>query len=591
MLRPALFSTLLFSLVPLALIAGGISYHVEFEGLDDSKALKEIKLASHLTSLKKRPPASINALRYRADSDIPSLIRVLHAHGYYEGKAHIQIHEILNQVYVNVMIEPGPRYRLESFDIHLYCEVPEVPNECCQVNLDDVGVQLNKPAQTQAILDAELKVLQKLSECGYPLAKIEGRDAIVDGKTKTVRVSLNVKTGQRTEFGPTTIVGTKRVKPKYLQQKLKWKEGEQYDSRLVDETQNTLIDSGLFSSVLITHEETLSANGEVPLKIEVNETKHKNVNIGVSYQTVFGPGVTFGWANKNVGGMGRTFSFQGDITRISQTGVATYLHPDFNRVGQDMIATAEAAHEDIFAYSLRSYSLMERFERVINRRLRGSLGISGDRLYVTASSQNGNYWLFEVPLYIRWSSSNSLLNPTRGATLEYTVTPALNVAESKEFYLTQQFTGSIYNALDKKERVVLAQKLTLGFIFSNGLAAVPLSNRFLGGTEMDLRGYRYKSVSPFLHGKPLGGRAAIYYTFESRFRLTNTIGLVPFFDMGSVYTTEYPTWHGKWFKSAGLGFRFFTFMGPFRVDLAFPLDRRKGIDSAYKVLVSIGQMF
>ncbi len=289
--------------------------------------------------------------------------------------------------------------------------------------------------------------------------------------------------------------------------------------------------------------------------------------------------------------MGRTLNFQGDITRISQTGVANYIHPDFHRIGQDMIATAQAAHEDIFAYSLRSYSLMDRFERRINRRLRGSLGIQGDRLYITASVQNGNYWLFEVPLYIRWSSANSLLNPTRGGTLEYTVTPALNVAETKEVYLTQQFTGSVYNALDRKARIVLAQKLTLGFIFSNGLASVPLSNRFLGGTEIDLRGYRYKSVSSLLHGKPLGGRSAIYYTFESRFRLTNTIGLVPFFDLGSVYTTQYPTFHGKWFKSAGLGFRFFTFMGPFRVDLAFPLDRRHGIDSAYKVLVSIGQMF
>lgn len=591
MSRRILFSTLLFSLIPFAAIAGGISYNVEFEGLDDSKALKEIKLASHLTSLKKRPPASINALRYRADSDIPSLLKVLQAHGYYEGKVNIQIHEIYNDVNVIVMIDPGPRYRLESFDIHLYCQSPETTNDCCHVSLGDAGVQLNKPAQTEAILDAELKVLQRLSECGYPLAKIENRDVVVDGKTKGVRVKLDVKTGQKAEFGPTAFVGAKRVKPRYIEQKLQWDEGEEYDSRLVDKTQNLLIDSGLFSSVLISHEENLSSNGEIPLKIEVSETKHKSVNVGVSYQTVFGPGVTFGWANRNVGGMGRTLSFQGDITRISQTGVATYLHPDFNRIGQDMIAQAQAAHEDIFAYSMRSYSIMDRFERQINRRLRGGLGLKGDRLYVTESVQNGNYWLLEMPLYIRWSSANSLLNPTRGGTLEYTVTPALNVADSSDFYLTQQFTGSIYNALDEKEKIVLAQKLTLGFIFSNGLPAVPLCNRFLGGTEADLRGYRYKSVSPLVHGKPIGGRSAIYYTFETRFRLTNTIGLVPFFDMGSVYTTEYPTLHGKWFKSAGLGFRFFTFMGPFRVDLAFPLDRRKDIDTAYKVFVSIGQMF
>ena len=158
MLRRTFFSFLLFSLVPLALFAGGISYNVEFEGLDDSKALKEIKLASHLTSLKKRPPASINALRYRADSDIPSLIKVLEAHGYYEGKVNIQIHEIHSDVNVIVMIDSGPRYRLEAFDIHLDCE-----NECCHVTLGDVGVQLGKPAQTEAILDAELKVLLRLS--------------------------------------------------------------------------------------------------------------------------------------------------------------------------------------------------------------------------------------------------------------------------------------------------------------------------------------------------------------------------------------------------------------------------------------------
>jgi translocation and assembly module TamA len=305
MLRPALFATLLFSLVPLALIAGGISYHVDFEGLDDSRALKEIKLASHLTSLKKRPPASINALRYRADSDIPSLIKVLHAHGYYEAQVSIQIHEIYHQVYVNVMIQPGPRYSLESFDIHLYCQTPDVANACCKISLNDIDVELNKPARTDGILEAEMKVLQYLSQCGYPLGKIEGRDVVVDGKTKSVRVSLNVKTGEKAEFGATTILGTKRVKPRYIRRRLPWKEEQPYDSSLVDEAQNKLIDSGLFSSVLITHEETLSANGQLPMRIEVNETKHKSVNVGVSYQTVFGPGVTFGWANKKRGWNGQ----------------------------------------------------------------------------------------------------------------------------------------------------------------------------------------------------------------------------------------------------------------------------------------------
>ena len=590
--RKFIFTSALLSCLPALLLAGGINYDVEFEGIDDAKTLKSLKQASELISLKKRPPPSINALRYRADSDIPEMIKVLHAYGYYEARVNIQIHEVHNNVYVFVMVDPGPRYRLEAFDIHLYCESPTEPNTCCHVSLEDAGVQLNRPANAEAIIASEMRVLLRLSECGYPLAKIENRDVIVDGETKGVRVTLNVKTGQKADFGPTAIVGTTQVKPLYIQRKLEWKEGETYDSRLVEKMQNLLIDTGLFSTVLIAHEEKLSSNGQLPMKVEVREAKHRKINLGASYQTVFGFGATFGWANNNVGGMGRTLSFQGDITKISQTGVASYIHPDIGRIGQDMIAQAEAAHEKIpFAYSMRSYSLLDRFERKINKRLRCSLGVKGERLYVTESVQNGNFWLLEGPMYVRWSTANSLLNPTRGVTLQYTATPAINVAEASEVYLTQEFIESTYLPLDKKERVVFAQKGTLGFIASNGLAAVPLCKRFLGGSEEDLRGYRYQTVSPLHDGKPLGGRAAIYWTFETRFRLTETIGLVPFFDMGSVYLTPYPTIHGKWYKSAGLGLRFFTFMGPFRLDIGFPLDRRKDLDPVYKVLVSIGQMF
>ena len=585
------YTAVLMTLLPLSLIAKGISYTVAFQGVEDEKTLKALKLASQLTSLKNRPPDSINALRYRADSDVPEMVKVLHAHGYYEAKVDVHIQERYGNIEVVAQITPGPRYHLEAFDIHLYCASAEEPNTCCHVGLDEIAIQLHKPAQTQNILVAESKLLQRLAECGYPLATIEKREIIVDGKTKTVRVALDVKTMQKGEFGPTTIVGNERVKARFIEQKIDWKEHEVYDSRKVEETQSALIDSGLFSSVLITHEDTLSATGEIPLKIEVKEAKHKSINIGVSYQTVFGPGLTFGWANRNVGGMGRTLSLQGDITRISQTGVASYLHPQFIREDQDMIAQAAAEHESLFAYSLRSYSLMDRFERSFTPHLIGSLGFQGERLFITESAQNGNFWLVEVPMLVRWSTANSLLNPTRGITIEFTATPAVNTADVSEFYLTNTLTESTYHPLDAKERVVIAQKVTFGTIWSNGLVAVPLSKRFLGGTEEDLRGYRYRTVSPLVHGKPIGGRSALYFSLETRFRLTETIGLVPFFDMGSVWTTQWPTAHGKWFKSAGLGMRFFTFIGPFRVDIAFPIDRRHKIDPVYKVLVSIGQMF
>jgi translocation and assembly module TamA len=143
-----------------------------------------------------------------------------------------------------------------------------------------------------------------------------------------------------------------------------------------------------------------------------------------------------------------------------------------------------------------------------------------------------------------------------------------------------------------KEILVLAQQIMVDSIISTDLDAVPVPKRVLGGSDQDLRGYKYHSVSPLHHHhRPIGGRSAIFYTFETRFRVSSTIGLVPFFDLGSVYLTPFPKMDEKWFKSVGLGFRYFTFLGPLRLDWAFPLDRRKHIDPKYRILFSIGQTF
>lgn len=352
------------------------------------------------------------------------------------------------------------------------------------------------------------------------------------------------------------------------------------------------MDSGLFSTVVISHDEVLDEQCELPMKIQVTESKHRSVNIGGSYQTYYGFGLTFGWENRNIGGMGNRLSFQGDVTQRSHSGVATYLLPDFKRIGQDFVWQAQAYHESITAYSERTYNLATRLERKISKRLRIAIGGKAERLYVTASADNGRFSLLEVPLYLRWSTANNLLNPTRGIGIEYQLNPVADLEHFGKVYLYQELTQSAYWPVVKSEFLVLAQKITFGSILSDGLEAVPIPKRFLGGSEEDLRGYRYRTVSPLRGDKPIGGRSAIYYTFETRFRVSPTIGLVPFFDMGNVQLRQFPTFQGEWFKSVGLGVRYFSFMGPFRLDVGFPLNRRKKIhDPAYRILVSVGQSF
>ncbi len=84
----------------------------------------------------------------------------------------------------------------------------------------------------------------------------------------------------------------------------------------VEETQRRLLNSDLFSSVLISHGEELDAAGELPLKMRITEGQAQtNQHREASTPRSTGPGVVFAWTNRNVRGMGETLSLDGDFSR------------------------------------------------------------------------------------------------------------------------------------------------------------------------------------------------------------------------------------------------------------------------------------
>jgi translocation and assembly module TamA len=65
---------------------------------------------------------------------------------------------------------------------------------------------------------------------------------------------------------------------------------------------------------------------------------------------------------------------------------------------------------------------------------------------------------------------------------------------------------------------------------------------------------------------------------------------VLFVDGGNAYADPSPDFSDL-FWGAGVGVRYFTSFAPLRLDLAFPLDRREGLDDGLQVYVSLGQAF
>ena len=117
--------------------------------------------------------------------------------------------------------------------------------------------------------------------------------------------------------------------------------------------------------------------------------------------------------------------------------------------------------------------------------------------------------------------------------------------------------------------------------------------RFYAGGSGTIRGYRYQAVGPlFPDGNPIGGTAMNAGTVEYRQRIGMNFGTAVFLDGGKVSRNLDPL-NGKFTFGTGIGLRYYTPIGPIRLDLAVPLQRRSGEnpDDAFEIYIGLGQAF
>ena len=105
-----------------------------------------------------------------------------------------------------------------------------------------------------------------------------------------------------------------------------------------------------------------------------------------------------------------------------------------------------------------------------------------------------------------------------------------------------------------------------------------------------MRGYPFQSIGPHTPGGyPAGGDGLLEASLELRQRFGTNWGAVAFADAGAVSENGIPG-TGQLAVGVGLGLRYYTPIGPVRVDVATPLSPRDG-DSPVQLYIGIGQAF
>jgi translocation and assembly module TamA len=583
-------------LFPTAAGQADIHYETTITGAGDSALADLLDKVSELKTLEKRPPASEEALRRRADRDLGRLADAARSLGYWDAQFNYDVDIAAQPQKVRVEVVPGPLYYVATVAVL----GPDGQPLALPPTAGPLPLKPGDPAQTAPVVAAQAVLVSAFGASGHPFAKVEDRQVVIDHRNHTMEVTYKLAPGPAMRFGGVSIRGLKTLHPGYVERRLRWQRGEAYDAAKVEETRRALIETGLFSTVQITPAAEPDQPGSAQMTIDVTERPHRTIGAGIGYNTSQGAAARVFWENRNLFG-------NAEYLKLSATGGqqvygvnANFRRPDFLVTDQDFLATAEIADDTPVAYHSRRALATAGLERRFSRLLTGGVLLEAEEANVeqlanvstnTSAQRTQRYTLFGVPAYLKLDTTDNLLSPTRGWRAQLSVTPAHIFSSPSLTYVTNLLSASTYWKVDADGRAILAGRMALGSLDGAPLSPLPADQRIYVGGGGTIRPYGYQMAGPLApNNDPIGGKSSLVLNFESRIKVTDTIGVVPFVDAGSYYESSVPQLNQRLFYGVGLGLRYYTPFGPLRLDLATPLYKRSA-DSWVQVYVSLGEAF
>lgn len=589
-LRLGIFCLAAFAALFAPAARADIEYETEFTGAPEDLE-SDLKDAAQLVALEDKHPPTEGVLRRRADGDLDRVKSVLHSAGYYDAEASFDIDMTADPVKVTVKIEPGERYTLAKAQVTLQDGSP--PPEIDGASLKDLGLTIGSPATAGPVIDAEGRLVAAYGRHGWPFARVADRQVIVNSATKTMEVTYILDPGGLARFGSTKIAGLDWLDQHYVERRIGWTEGDLYDQKAVDTTRQTLVTSGLFGSVTVAPDsKAVDPDGTVPMGVGLAERPLHSLGVGAAYDTTTGLSGTLSWEDRNIFGEAEDLNVTGQGGTTQDFLIANFRRPDFFADKLDLISNVTLQSVTDPAYDSVEQLARLGVEFHFDPTFVGDASIQAEHARLNEKVDYRVYTLVGLPLALREDATDDLLNPTKGYRAGLKLTPYLRALGSNENFVQAQLTASTYQKLSDDDTYILALSGIVGSTAGASLDAIPKDHRFFVGGGGSVRGFGFQKGGPVdQFFNPVGGLSTFVTSVELRAKVTDTIGIVPFLDGGSDYSTVLPRLQDKFYMGAGIGLRYFTAIGPIRFDIATPLNPHSQGDSPVQIYVSLGQAF
>ncbi|MBF0106625.1 MAG: outer membrane protein assembly factor BamA [Deltaproteobacteria bacterium] len=481
-------------------------------------------------------------------------------------------------------ISEGEGYRIS--DVAITSEAPVDQEEL----LKKIAIKTLKIFNEEKITKAKIKIIDTLNKQGYPYAEVTPVIKTLP-ETRTVKIIFDIKRGPIAHIRSIMIDGIMVTKKKTVLRNIKVKEGQVFFYPHVLDSQLNLRKLGVFSSVRIIPLGFEKKSKDIDLLISLTERKPIIANIQGGFDSRHLATGELNITKLNIFGSGHQFGLRAIGGHMYSRGEATLLFPRIFGASWNLINQYFVQYENEPNYNATSYggffSTLKNFgpqwtigfkEQVTRTDLyegESNIAALGNALFDNTFN--------EFQFSTIYDKRDNFSDPQRGiyALIRQEITT--DFADARNNFYTYEINANHYHGFLKRFTLVNTVRLghTVGL---TGTPRIPANKLFFLGGSDTLRGFTEDGVNPS------GGTVMFIYNGELQLRMTDTIKIAGFADVGALSNNFNQININNFRESAGVGIRYFTPIGPIRLDWGHILDRQ-GQEPKNRFHFSFGYFF
>lgn len=414
---------------------------------------------------------------------------------------------------------------------------------------------------------------------GYFDANYERSEVTVDRDAKAADVVLKLRSGPRYRFGQVTFsegILLDRILMGYSDIRT----GDPYSAAAINDLYEALNGSTYFASVTISTEPLDTIKKTVPVSVTLTPGMRRVYSLGAGFATDTGPQGRLGYANRRRNDKGHQFESKLNASPVTSALTAAYRWPIRDPRQEWFSIVAGVQHEDTDTSESDTFKL-----GVLRSRNRSSSWLETRYLDFAledfkVGEQDTSSQL--IILGINWESAKGreLSRTTQGHRLSFDLRGASDALGSDTSFLQFTSTTKWIHSFNDKTRILA--RGSLGLTMKDDVTDLPVSVRFFAGGDRSVRGYEFETLGPTdASGVVIGGTHLLEGSLEIDRLFRPQWAVAAFADTGSAFNNSAVDFS----TGVGLGIRWYSPVGPVRLDIAHPLNDP---DQDFRIHISLG---